>query len=113
MKRTLILTALALTVLAAAWTVWPRAVQAQRPERAQWIWFNEDNPGAATRYFRKVFAINRDVQEPVDEAVLDLTATDAFTVWVNGALVGKGDDPKRVKAFDVRKHLVHGRNVIA
>ena len=28
----------------------------------------------------------------VDEAELDITADDSFTVWINGTEVGKGDN---------------------
>jgi putative heme-binding domain-containing protein len=94
------------------WGLW-----AQQAGGVQWIWFNEGDPvqeaPAQTRYFRKVFAIDRPIQKPVDEATLDITADSAFTVWVNGALVGKGSDWKRVYRFDVQPHLVHGKNVIA
>jgi putative heme-binding domain-containing protein len=79
----------------------------------QWIWFDEGNPlveaPAATRYFRRTFKVDR----PVDEATLDLTADNAFTVWVNGTRVGSGEDWKRVERFDVKKHLLTGANVIA
>ncbi|MCC6417807.1 MAG: hypothetical protein IT429_06110 [Gemmataceae bacterium] len=119
-RRTLLVTALGLLALA-GWRLAdrPGRVAAQpQPQptatRAQWVWFNEPTPTTpATRYFRKVFTIDRPIENPVDEGILDLTATDRFTVWVNGAEVGKGDDWKRVRAFDVRKYLVHGPNVIA
>lgn len=117
MKR---LTLLAACAVALCWYLAserPAPVQAQQASRAQWIWHPEaDAPKGVpveTRYFRKVFSINRPVQNPVDEAVLDITVADNFTVWVNGAQVGKGDNWKRVYAFDVRKHLVHGKNVVA
>src|SRR5262249_12409217 len=41
------------------------------------------------------------------------TADNAFTVWVNGTRVGAGDDWKKVYRFDVRPHIVDGRNVVA
>src|SRR5262245_26976853 len=114
MRRGLIVAALGLAVLPVGWPERPDRALAQQGARAEWVWFNEDPPAApATRYFRRVLTINRPVEQPVDEAVLDPTATNAFTVWVNGAEVGKADDWKKVRAFDVRKHLIHGRNVIA
>jgi putative heme-binding domain-containing protein len=83
----------------------------------QWIWFNEGDPvkgaPAGTRYFRKVFTINRPVQKPVDEATLHITADNAFTVWINGREVGKGNDWKRVYEFDAKPYVVHGKNAIA
>src|SRR5437762_5821956 len=45
--------------------------------RVQWIWHDESGPVRAvppgTRYFRKVFKIDRPVQKVVDEATLDIT----------------------------------------
>jgi putative heme-binding domain-containing protein len=93
--------------------------KAEQPsaEETQWVWFNEGDPTvsapAETRYFRRVFAINRPVPNPIDEAQLDITADNAFTVWVNGVEVGKGDDWMVVKHFDVKKLLVDGKNVVA
>jgi hypothetical protein len=109
--------ALAAGILAAVGWWQLHKAQAQPTAKLQWIWFDEGKPAvsapAATRYFRKVFAIDRDFQRPVDEAELDITADNAFTVWVNGTLIGKGDDWKRVYRFDVQKHLKHGKNIIA
>jgi putative heme-binding domain-containing protein len=79
----------------------------------QWIWFNEGDPvnnaPAGTRYFRRAFNVSR----WADEATLDITADNAFTVWFNGVKVGSGDDWKKVYRFDVRPHIVDGKNVIA
>src|SRR5262249_40932930 len=49
----------------------------------------------------------------VDEADLDITADDGFTVWVNGTEVGRGTGWHTVRRFDVKKLLVTGENVIA
>src|SRR5262245_57913554 len=88
----------------------PRAVNSA----VQWIWFDEGDPGKSapgeTRYFRKVFMIDRPVQKVVDEATLDITADNEFIVWVNGQEVGKGDKWERVYRFDVQKLMVHGQN---
>src|SRR3712207_6745170 len=86
--------------VAAATALWWHSgttpVQAQQGRGVQWIWFNEGTPvrevPSETRYFRRTFTIDRPVQKVVDEADLDITADNAFTVWVNGALVGKGND---------------------
>jgi len=106
---------LVLLLVGLAWRPW--GAQAQPANGLEWIWFNEGDPTrgapAATRYFRRAFTIDRPVQPPVDEGVLDITADNAFTVWVNGAEVGRGSEWKQVFRFDVKKHLVHGQNVIA
>jgi putative heme-binding domain-containing protein len=116
MKRSWTLAALA--VLAVVCSLRPWQADGQQPaSKAYWIWFPEGDPATVapkgTVYFRKVFNINRPIQQPVDEAILDITADNEFTVWVNGALVGKGKEWKVVLSFDVKKHLVHGQNVIA
>ena len=95
------------------------AQQAKAPQGAgvNWIWLNQGDPAAGrpveTVYFRRTFIIDRPVQKPVDEGTLDITADNEFTVWVNGVEVGKGNDLEAVYRFDVKKHLVHGKNVIA
>src|SRR5262249_37947571 len=96
MRRAGVVAALGLLVLMACWFWRTQPVQAQKGSAAaQWIWYDEGDPAqeapAEPRYFRRVFVINRDVQKPVDEAELDITADNQFTVWVNGHLVGKGD----------------------
>lgn len=79
----------------------------------QWIWFNEGDPTISapegTRFFRRTLKVARSA----DEAVLDITADNAFTVWINGNLVGSGDDWKKIYRFDIRKHIVDGKNVVA
>ncbi len=89
----------------------------KKVDPVQWIWFDEGDPAqsapAETRYFRKVFQIDRPVQKVVDEGTLDITADNAFTVWVNGHAVGKGDQWQKVYRFDVTKLLVHGKNIVA
>ena len=84
---------------------------------AQWIWLDEANPTqeapAGTRYFRLVFNINRPLENPVDEGTLDITADDAFILWVNGFKVGEGNNWQKNHRFDVTRLLVHGDNVIA
>jgi hypothetical protein len=109
--RLLAVFALCVPAGALSWCGWE--AQAQQATSLQWIWFNEGNPAknapAETRYFCKVF----DVQRAVDEASLDITADDRFTVWLNGVKVGQGNNWKRVYAFDVKKLLVQGKNVLA
>jgi putative heme-binding domain-containing protein len=79
----------------------------------QWIWFGDGDAAASApaghRYFRRAFTVGRFA----DDATLDITADNAFTVWVNGVRVGAGEDWKKVNRFDVRSHIVDGKNVIA
>ena len=95
----------------------PEPKEPKSAAEPQWIWFDEGNPAAEapaeTRYFRRVFTITRPVPNPIDEATLDITADNAYTVWVNGVEVGTGDDWKTVRHFDVKRLLVDGKNVVA
>src|SRR5438270_6989451 len=110
MRRGPLVTALGLTLLALVGET-PRA-PAQAGGTVQWIWSKEGDPAteapAGTRYFRKAFPLSRQF---ADEATLDVTADAGFTVWLNGTKLGRGDDWKRVYAFDIKKHLVEGKNV--
>src|SRR5262249_2032878 len=94
-----------------------RTAAAQTLPAVQWIWFDEGDPlrdpPAEARYFRKGFTIARPVQKVVDEGTLDITADDAFRAWVNGREIGSGNTWQRVYQFDVMKHLVNGKNVVA
>ena len=84
---------------------------------AQWIWFDEGNPAveapAETRYFRRVFTVDQAADRPIDAASLDITADNGYTVWLNGAEVGKGSDWMVPDHYDVKAQLLHGKNVLA
>ncbi len=87
-----------------------------QPGRVQWIWANQGDPAqsapAGTRYFRKAFTF-KVYSGTYDEATLDITADDAFAVWLNGRRVGSGDSWQKVWRFDARPYMVSGKNVIA
>src|SRR5690242_19711194 len=89
-------------------------LSAQPVGEPQWIWFDEGDPLASapaeTRYFRRTFTIARG---PIVEANLSITADNTYTVWVNGAEVGSGNEWSRLDTYDVKRHLVKGKNVIA
>jgi len=105
--------ALALIVATGFWLGLPRDAQALSNASLQWIWFDEGDPAVsapvATRFFRRAFTL----PGPAEEGTLDITADDAFTVWLNGVQVGKGNTHKHVYRFDVRPQLQAGRNVLA
>src|SRR5262249_28643061 len=88
--------------------------RAQAPPEVQWVWFDEGDPltdaPVATRYFRRTFTIARG---PLIDAQLDVTADNAYRVWVNGVEVGAGSDWQKVDRFDVTKHLQKGTKVLA
>jgi putative heme-binding domain-containing protein len=93
-----------------------KAAPAESTE-VQWVWFDEGDPlqeaPAETRYFRRVFTIDRPVQKVVDEAQLEITADNSFVVWVNGTKVGSGNEWKNIFRFDTKKLMRNGPNVIA
>ncbi len=124
MSRTAFLPLLGLACLtgclAAAVAPKPDSKESKEPKSAeepQWVWFNEGNPAveapAETRYFRRVFTVNQAAERPIDAAELEITADNGYTVWLNGAEVGKGADWKVVDRFDVKEHLLHGKNILA
>ena len=84
---------------------------------AQWIWFDEGNPAveapAETRYFRRVFTVDQAADRPIDAGSLDITADNGYTVWLNGAEVGKGSDWMVPDHYDVKAQLLQGKNVLA
>ena len=71
MKRAWFISGLVAACAGALLVHWNSASRAQQATAVQWIWFNEDDPTqeapAETRYFRRVFVIDRPVQKVVDE----------------------------------------------
>lgn len=108
-----------LVYLALGWVGGPATSVAQTAGGVAWIWSNEGDPSRQApegiRHFRKVFVGKpHDSAGPiVVEGDLDITADDAFRVWINGVEVGRGDNPGRVYRFDVARHIVMGPNVLA
>jgi hypothetical protein len=86
---------------------------AQVAPKANWIWFDEGNPLKSapdeTIYFRKTFVEDYEMQE----ADIHITCDNAFVLFINGKEVGRGDEWKDGRVFDVKDHLVRGKNVIA
>ncbi|MDN5852430.1 MAG: glycoside hydrolase family 78 protein [Actinomycetia bacterium] len=88
-------------------------------EGANWIWYREGNPAdsapTGTRYFRRAFDLPAD--EEVRTATLQLTADDAFTVYVNGEEIASSpsvqDSWRTATVTEIASDLRPGRNVIA
>ncbi|MGC8668502.1 MAG: beta-L-arabinofuranosidase domain-containing protein [Chthonomonadales bacterium] len=85
-------------------------------DAAQWIWFPGD-PGdprqevpSGTRYFRAAW---HGLDERVEEAVIRITADDAFVLYVNGVEIGRGDAWQQAHTFQIGSVLRPGANVIA
>ncbi len=87
-----------------------------RATPAEWVGFPDGRPGPdappEARYFRKAFAVPR---QELARAVLDIACDDAFTAWLNGEEVGRGElgAGRRVHGFDVTRLLRPGKNVLA
>ncbi|MBX3425767.1 MAG: HEAT repeat domain-containing protein [Pirellulales bacterium] len=78
---------------------------------AQWIWspaHEKDKVPQSDCFFRKSFR----VQAP-EGALLALTGDNVLEAYVNGRLVGKSSDWRRMQQWDVAKLLRPGMNVIA
>jgi putative membrane-bound dehydrogenase-like protein len=106
--------ALAASLIASSIVLAPAtSADAQVAPKANWIWFDEGNPlrqaPSETIYFRKTF------EEPFEllEADIHITCDNAFVLFINGKEIGRGNEWKDGKVFNVKDHLVRGKNVIA
>ena len=88
-------------------------------EGASWIWFPAGNPAdsapVASRHFRRAFDLP--AGQEITAAEMQLTADDAFTLYVNGEEVVRSprvqDAWRTATIVDIAAHLQPGRNVIA
>ncbi len=80
-----------------------------------WIWYPEGDPShdapIAARYFRRDFDLPKGVE--IVSGLLDITADDKFTVWLNGKRIGDSSDWQHPQSFDVAEELRPGKNVLA
>lgn len=85
----------------------PPEVDGGQPE---WIWSAPDRSGkaAAVVYFRRTFELG----DP-EVGRVEITADDAYELFVNGRRVGGGDRWRVLDVYDVTKFLVRGANTIA
>jgi putative heme-binding domain-containing protein len=80
-------------------------------QEAQWIWTSEHPEGSVPRgsaYFRKSIRL-----PAIEQAVLTIAADDAYELYLNGRLVGKGESVKNFDRYDLTQLMVAGRNVLA
>jgi len=97
-------------VMALAMTSAARGQEGATPPH--WIWYptgkSLDRTPAESRYFRKTFA----VKEP-SRLVLEATADNAFTLYLDGKAVAKGDDwlkPQKVEvSVPIGPHVLAAR----
>ncbi|NOY60740.1 MAG: family 78 glycoside hydrolase catalytic domain [Calditrichaeota bacterium] len=76
-----------------------------------WIWHPTIHTVNKLLYFRKRFALPN-VRE-IQKAEIKVTADNAFTAWLNGKKLGKGDTWKQFYDFDAKPELRNGDNLIA
>jgi putative membrane-bound dehydrogenase-like protein len=111
MKKTILLLLTAVLLGAVSFAI----AQAGAPGwgGARWVWDQADaNSVAQTddpRYLRRVFELTAKPQA----AELWITADNEYTVYINGQKVGAGKEWSKYDRYDVTKHLVAGRNVLA
>lgn len=90
-------------------------VGAEPLEGAKWIWTAENDPASnapvGTRWFRRTFTL------PADRKVLharcQISADNAFMLFINGKKVGKGDNFNQPTTVEVAEFLHAGENVLA
>lgn len=78
---------------------------------AQWIWSGQLAPGAAPSgevYFRKKFNCGSP-----ESARIEITADDQYELYVNGRLVGNGQNWQRMDVYNVLSFVRNGTNVVA
>jgi putative heme-binding domain-containing protein len=87
------------------------AVGGAHAQEAQWIWAPEhprDNVPVGACHFRKMV----NLLEP-DVGRIQIAADDAYDLYVNGRLVGRGETAKKLDEYDVSGFLKAGTNTIA
>jgi len=80
-------------------------------EDAQWIWspaYDKELAPAGDCYFRKSFNI-----DSPEEGQIEIGCDDRYELFVNGRLVGSGENWKVLDVYDVAKYLISGPNTIA
>src|SRR5262245_27810788 len=91
--------------------LWTSARARAADGEAEWIWTPAQTRNEAPIgdcYFRKVFEAS-----PAEEAVVHITADNAFAMSINGQPVAEGVDWRKMQFVDITKYLRSGRNVIA
>ena len=79
--------------------------------QGEWIWQPENVSTPHTCYFRKAFDLAAGQQAV--KAQVKITADNRYKLFVNGVLVGQGEDWSRPGTHHVTQALRSGRNVMA
>ena len=78
---------------------------------ANWIWspaHKKDEVPIGDCYFRKTFEVNQ-----ADFGQVHVACDNQYELYVNGRLVGKGGDWRKMDVHDIQQYLVHGTNIVA
>ncbi len=78
---------------------------------ADWIWFPEEEPPPATRYFRRTVDLPED--RAIKSAQWCVVADNLVTIFVNGRKIGEASTAQSARRFDVTEALHAGPNVLA
>ncbi|MCL2120022.1 MAG: hypothetical protein FWH27_16515 [Planctomycetaceae bacterium] len=79
-------------------------------DSTSWIWA-QPGEGVGTAWFRKTFEVREETRP--QQAVLCITADDAYTVWFNGKQLGSGNEWNKIQSYDLTQQLLPGKNLIA
>ncbi|HET6203476.1 MAG TPA: family 16 glycoside hydrolase [Planctomycetota bacterium] len=89
------------------------ALAAQEPGGARWIWGSWaealERPDGERCFFRATFALPGEAREGRAFVASD----NHFSLWVNGAFVGRGDSWENATRIDLARSLHPGENVLA
>ncbi len=102
--------------VAAAFAIALFAVQFTAPTalmaaEAEWIWspaYEKELEAPGDCYFRKSFNLGTP-----ENGTVQIAADDAYELYVNGRLVGSGDNWKSLDTYDITKFLISGANTVA
>ncbi len=78
---------------------------------AEWIWspaYEKELAPSGDCYFRKAFTLGTP-----EHGEIQISADDRYELYVNGRLVGSGQNWKVLDVYDITKYLVSGTNVVA
>ena len=78
---------------------------------ANWIWspaYKKDEVPVGDCYFRKTFNLTQ-----AEFGQVHVACDNQYELYVNGKLVGKGGDWRKMDVHDIQKFLVSGTNVVA
>jgi putative heme-binding domain-containing protein len=77
---------------------------------ANWIWspaHKKDEVPIGDCYFRKTFEVNQ-----TDFGQVHVACDNQYELYVNGRLVGKGGDWRKMDVHDINQYLVPGTNIV-